>query len=76
MPTKLKDPNKLCPFLTAGKVLIGLETSELSLNFNNEKMVFDAYEWTPYADDLEHVTRLKTKVSRTTKEGIKDNYPA
>ncbi|XP_050876450.1 uncharacterized protein LOC127080162 [Lathyrus oleraceus] len=41
------------PFLGTGKMLIDLETGELSLKFNNEKVVFNAYEWTLYADDLE-----------------------
>lgn len=41
------------PFLATGKALIDMETGELSLKFNKEKVVFNVYEWTPYVEDLE-----------------------
>lgn len=41
------------PFLETGKALINVETSELSMKFNNEKVVFKVYEWTPYVEGLE-----------------------
>lgn len=33
-----------CPFLATGKALIDVQTSELSLKFNKENMVFNVYE--------------------------------
>lgn len=50
-----------CLFLAIGKVLIDLEIGELSLKFNNEKVVFNAYEWTSYADDLETCYQIEDK---------------
>lgn len=41
------------PFLATGKMLIDLETCELSLKFKNKKVVFNAYKWIPYANDME-----------------------
>lgn len=50
-----------CPFLVTGKALIDLEIRELSLKFNNEKMVCNAYEWTPYVDDIEICYQIEDK---------------
>lgn len=36
-----------CPFLATRKEKIDVETGELVLKFNKEKMLFNAYEWTP-----------------------------
>lgn len=49
------------PFLATGKTKIYVETVELVLKFNKEKMVFDVYEWTPYMDDLEACYQLEEK---------------
>ncbi|XP_050919384.1 uncharacterized protein LOC127136918 [Lathyrus oleraceus] len=40
------------PFLAIGKALIDVETGELVLKFNNEKVMCKVYEWTSYMDDL------------------------
>lgn len=41
------------PFLATGKEKIDVETDELTLKFNKEKMVFNPYQWTSYVEDLE-----------------------
>lgn len=40
------------PFLITGKAVLDVETCELVLKFNKEKMVFNLYEWTLYVEDL------------------------
>lgn len=40
------------PFLVTGKAEIDVETCELILKFNKEKVLFNAYQWTPYTKDL------------------------
>lgn len=49
------------PFLVTEKTLINLETGEISLKFNDEKMVFNVYEWTPYANDMETCYQIKDR---------------
>ncbi|XP_050888352.1 uncharacterized protein LOC127093463 [Lathyrus oleraceus] len=39
-------------FLATGKAKIDVETSELVLKFNEENVVFNTYEWTPYMEDI------------------------
>ncbi|XP_050895202.1 uncharacterized protein LOC127101804 [Lathyrus oleraceus] len=61
------------PFLATGKEKIDMETSELILKFNKENMVFDAYQWTPYVDDIETCYQLKEKgseVHKRRKKGV------
>lgn len=53
-----------CPFLATEKEKIDVETSELVLKFNKEKVVFNAYEWTPYMEDLETGYHLEEKCSK------------
>lgn len=55
------------PFLATGKALIDVETSELILKFNKEKVVFNVYGWTPYVDDLETCYQLEEKGSKDDK---------
>ena len=40
------------PFLAIEKTKIDVEISELILTFNKENVVFNAYEWTPYMEEL------------------------
>ncbi|XP_050889956.1 uncharacterized protein LOC127095289 [Lathyrus oleraceus] len=56
-----------CPLLATGKALIYLKIGGHSLKFNNEKMVFNAYEWTPYADDLETCYQIENKAIKDDK---------
>lgn len=56
------------PCLETGKALIDREIRELSLKFNNEKLVFNLYEWTSYVDDLETCYQLEEKGSKVDKE--------
>lgn len=44
-----------------------METGELVLKFNKEKMVFNAYEWTPYMEDLGTFYQLEEKYSKVHK---------
>lgn len=55
------------PFLATRKALIDVETSELVLKFNNEKMAFKVYEWTLYMDNLETCYQLEGKGSNDDK---------
>lgn len=50
-----------CRFLVTGKGKIDVETGELILNFNKEKVVFNAYQWKPYMEDLETCYQLKER---------------
>ncbi|XP_050916478.1 uncharacterized protein LOC127131608 [Lathyrus oleraceus] len=56
-----------CRFLATGKALIDMETCELILKFNKEKVVFNVYEWTPYMDDLETYYQMEEKGSKDNK---------
>lgn len=40
------------PLLATGKAKIDVETGELILKFNKENVVFNAYQWTPYMEDI------------------------
>ncbi|XP_050902840.1 uncharacterized protein LOC127115305 [Lathyrus oleraceus] len=55
------------PFLATGKEKIDVEIGELILKFNKEKLVFNAYEWTPYMDDLDTFYQLEEKGSKVHK---------
>lgn len=60
-------------FLAFGKVKIDVETDELILKFNKERVVFHAYQWTPYVEDIETCYKLKEKgseVSKNMKRGV------
>lgn len=46
------------PFLTTGKAKLDVEIGELVLKFK-EKVVINAYEWTPYLEDLETCYQLE-----------------
>lgn len=41
------------PFLETEKALIDMETAELRLKFNKEKVMVNVYEWISYVDDLD-----------------------
>lgn len=56
------------PFLAIGKAKIDVETGELVLKFNKEKVVFKVYDWTLYMVDLDTFYHQKEKVVRWTKE--------
>ncbi|XP_050877805.1 uncharacterized protein LOC127081603 [Lathyrus oleraceus] len=61
------------PFLASGKAKIDVETDELILKFNKEKVVFHAYQWTPYVEDIDTCYKLKEKgseVSKNMKKGV------
>ena len=45
-------------FLATRKAKIDVEIGELILNFNKENVVFNAYQWTPYMEDLETCYQL------------------
>ncbi|XP_050889044.1 uncharacterized protein LOC127094228 [Lathyrus oleraceus] len=49
------------PFLATEKAKIDMDTNELILKFNKEKVVFHAYQWTPFMEDLETCYQLKEK---------------
>lgn len=51
------------PFMATRKVLIDVETIELSLKLNKEKVVFNGYEWTSYVDDMETCYQIEEKSS-------------
>ncbi|XP_050875054.1 uncharacterized protein LOC127078665 [Lathyrus oleraceus] len=55
------------PFLATGKALIDVETDELVLKFNKEKVVFNMYEWRLYMDDLKTCYQLEEKGSKDDK---------
>lgn len=55
------------PFLKIGKVLIDVETDELNLKFNKEKVMFNVYEWTPYINDLDTSYQLEEKDRKVDK---------
>lgn len=54
-------------FLETGNAKIDVETNELILKFNKEKVVFHAYQWTMFVDDLETHYQLKDKGSEDHK---------
>lgn len=54
-------------FLATKKALIDVETGELCLKFNKEKMVFNVYEWTPYIYDMEACYQMEEKSSKVDK---------
>ncbi|XP_050890811.1 uncharacterized protein LOC127096259 [Lathyrus oleraceus] len=54
-------------FLETGKVKINVETGKLTLKFNNKKMVFKVYEWTPYVEHLKTCYHLEVKGSKVDK---------
>lgn len=56
-----------CPFLETWKALIDVETGELVLKFNKERVVFKVYEWTSYVDDLETCYQLEEKGNKDDK---------
>lgn len=58
------------PFLGTGKALIDVETNDLVLKFNKQKVMINVYEWTPYVDDLETCYQLEENASKVDK-GIK-----
>lgn len=49
------------PLLTTGKVKIDVETGELILKFNKEKVVFHASQWKQYVEDIETCYQLEEK---------------
>ncbi|XP_050918938.1 uncharacterized protein LOC127136424 [Lathyrus oleraceus] len=51
------------PFLATGNAKIDVETGELILKFNKEKMVFNAYQSKPYVEDLDTCYQLEEKGS-------------
>ncbi|XP_050895585.1 uncharacterized protein LOC127102228 [Lathyrus oleraceus] len=55
------------PLLATEKAKIDVETSELILKFNKENVVFHAYQWTSYVEDLETCYQLKEKGSEVHK---------
>lgn len=55
------------PFLATGKAKIVVETGELVLKFNKEKMVFKVYDWTQYMEDLDTCYHMEEKGSKVDK---------
>lgn len=56
-------------FLATGKALINLELGELTLNFNNKEIVFDACEWTQHIEDKETIDKVdETHVTKGVRE--------
>lgn len=53
--------------MAIGKEKIDVETGELVLKFNKEKVVFNAYEWKPYLEDLETCYQMEEKGSKVQK---------
>ena len=49
------------PFLAIEKVKIDVDTCELILKFNKEKVVFHAYQWKQYVEDLKTFYQLEEK---------------
>lgn len=62
------------PFLATGKAKIDVETSELIFKFYKEKVVFYAYQWTPYVEDHETCYQLKEKHSEVPKKMKKMSF--
>lgn len=56
--------------MATGKAKINVETSELILKFNNEKVVFKVYDWTPYVENLDICYHLEEKGSKVDKGKI------
>ncbi|XP_050892563.1 uncharacterized protein LOC127098101 [Lathyrus oleraceus] len=54
-------------FLKTEKALIYVETDELSLKFNKEKVIFNVYEWAPHVVDLETCYRFEEKGNKVEK---------
>ncbi|XP_050878579.1 uncharacterized protein LOC127082386 [Lathyrus oleraceus] len=55
------------PFLATGRAKIDVETTELILKFNKENMVFNAYQWKPYVEDIGTCYKLKEKGNKVHK---------
>lgn len=55
------------PFLETGKEKIDVETDEFILKFNKEKVLFHAYRWEKYVEDLDTYYQLKEKGSEVLK---------
>lgn len=53
--------------MATGNALIDVETGELNLKFNKEKVVFKVYKWTPYVEDLETCYQFEEKSSKVNK---------
>lgn len=53
--------------METGKAKIDVEIGELILKFNKEKMVFNAYQWIPYIEDLGTFYQLEEKGSEVYK---------
>ena len=57
-----------------GRQKIDVETGELILKFKKETLVFNAYEWTPYMEDLETCYQLKEKGSELHQKNEKRSF--
>lgn len=55
------------PFMATGITKIDVETSELILKFNKEKVTFKVYDWTPYVYDLDTCYYIEKKGSKVDK---------
>lgn len=55
------------PFLATGKTNIDVETGELFLKFNKEKVVFKVCDWITYVEDLDTCYHLEEKGSKVEK---------
>lgn len=61
--------------METGKAKIDVETCELILKFNKEKVVFKVYDWTPYVEDLDTCYYLEKKGNKVDKGMKKMNLP-
>ncbi|XP_050914751.1 uncharacterized protein LOC127129643 [Lathyrus oleraceus] len=64
------------PFLAIGKAKIDMETGEMTLKFNKGNVVFNAYKWTLYVEDLETCYQLEEKGSEVHKRMKNEFSPA
>ncbi|XP_050896723.1 uncharacterized protein LOC127103513 [Lathyrus oleraceus] len=61
------------PFLATGKAKIDVDSGELILKFNKGNMVFNAYQWTTYVENLGTCYQLEEKgigVHKIMKKGV------
>lgn len=68
------------PFLETGKSFIDLESSDLSLKFNKEKVIFNAFKWTQHIKDKDECykfdeAKMKGELTRGKVNGVRISLP-